>query len=172
MKSNKCLPSSTALPLVFSLGACLSHHQTHPRPFLVDLGCGEERVGCSPAAPLSLLSLCLVSGTWARGQAFMPGGLRGPQIPPEAGARGQGKAELDSTLAFHQLAGKVSGNLFRKSNLGLSPKQACPAPLSPSQIPIQPCHPVGKPPSKKNQLNFKGFLLPSVFSTFIKGFFK
>lgn len=101
----------------------------------------------------------------------MPGGLRGPQIPPEAGARGQGKAELDSTLAFHQLAGKVSGNLFRKSNLGLSPKQACPAPLSPSQIPIQPCHPVGKPPSKKNQLNFKGFLLPSVFSTFIKGFF-
>ena len=53
----------------------------------------------------------------------MPGELRGPKIPPEAGARDEGKAELDSTLAFHQLARKVSGNLFRKSNLGLSPEQ-------------------------------------------------
>lgn len=78
----------------------------------------------------------------------MPGELRGPEIPPEAGARDEGKAELDSTLAFHQLARKVSGNLFRKSNLGLSPEQeapglleeieACPAPLSPSLNPNYP----------------------------------
>lgn len=44
----------------------------------------------------------------------MPGGLRDPGTPHEPGARGKGQgwgekqafAELDSTLAFHQLAKK------------------------------------------------------------------
>lgn len=39
---------------------------------------------------------------------------------------GKGEGELDSTLAFHQPARKASGNLFRESNVGLSPGQEAP----------------------------------------------
>lgn len=39
---------------------------------------------------------------------------------------GKGGGELDSTLAFHQPARKASGNLFRESNVGLSPGQEAP----------------------------------------------
>lgn len=76
---------------------------------------------------------------------------------PQVGL-GQGKAELDFTLAFYQLVRKAPGNLFRESNLGLSPEQeapgqlgvvlAYPAPCALFQIPVQFCHPLRQ--KKKN----------------------
>lgn len=54
----------------------------------------------------------------------MPGRLKSPVAPCEAGDRG--KAELDCTLSFHQPSRKVSGNLFGECNLGLSPEQEAP----------------------------------------------
>lgn len=58
---------------------------------------------------------------------------------------GRGKAELDFTLAFHQLVSKAPGHLFRECNLGLSSEQEAPgqlgvvlgypAPLSPAPNP-------------------------------------
>lgn len=93
---------------------------------------------------------------------------------------GKGEGELDSTLAFHQPARKASGNLFRESNVGLSPGQeapgllgvvqACPAsPRRPKPQFSSTTHLDQKKKKKKNQLNFKGFLSTSVFSVLIKG---
>lgn len=61
----------------------------------------------------------------------MSGGLERPRNP--TWGWGKGKGELDSTLAFHQPARKASGNLFRESNVGLSPEQEAPGLLGVAQ---------------------------------------
>lgn len=120
LEVNKCFPYSTALPLVFSLKAYLSHHRAHPTLLLIGLGCREGKAGCSPVAPLSHLSPWLGQRCLSQRTGFHAWGTERPRNL--MWGWGQGKAEMDSTLAFHQAARKASGNLFRESNLGLSPE--------------------------------------------------